>query len=152
MYKHVNSLPKKEKRLTIKHWPHAPNLWDSLNTRANFAKRVTFFSKMAFGECWRVWRVLPNCLVNVSESGESLPNWLANVGESGESQHFLGFGQFLLAKFAKLQRMNLPCLKDWMSTLSIAALTLFVLSWLSNKKVLACFLCMRRRKRERGER
>jgi hypothetical protein len=43
-------------------------------------------------------------LANVGESGESLPNWLANVGESGESQHFLGFGHFLLAKFAKFAK------------------------------------------------
>jgi hypothetical protein len=118
MYKQVNSLLKKEKRLTIKQWPLAPNLRDSLKTCANWAWRVTFFSKMAFGECQRVWRVLPNCLANVGKSGESLPNWLANVSESGESQHFLGFGHFLLAKlakfakFTKLQRMNLPCFKD----------------------------------------
>ncbi len=81
-----------------------PNLRDSLNTCANLARRVTFFSKMAFDKCRQVWRVLPNCLVNVGKSGESLPNWLANVGESGESQHFLGFGHFLLAKFAKFAK------------------------------------------------
>jgi hypothetical protein len=59
---------------------------------------------MAFGKCGRVWGVLPNCFANVGESGESLPNCLANVGESGESQHFLGFGHFLLAKFAKFAK------------------------------------------------
>jgi hypothetical protein len=41
----------------IKQWPLAPNSRDSLNTRANLARRVTFFSKMAFGECRRVCRV-----------------------------------------------------------------------------------------------
>ncbi len=40
-----------------KEWPLAPNLRDSLNTRTNLASRVTFFSKMAFGKCRRVWRV-----------------------------------------------------------------------------------------------
>jgi hypothetical protein len=39
---------------SIKQWPLAPNLQDSLNTRTNLARRVTFFSKTAFGECWRV--------------------------------------------------------------------------------------------------
>jgi hypothetical protein len=53
---------------------------------------------------WRVWRVLPNCLANVGESVESLPIWLANVGKSGDSQHVLGFGHFLLAKFAKFAK------------------------------------------------
>jgi hypothetical protein len=38
-------------------WPLAPNSRDSLITRANVSRRVTFFSKMAFGECRRVWRV-----------------------------------------------------------------------------------------------
>jgi hypothetical protein len=41
----------------IKQWPLAPNSRDSLITRANVSRRVTFFSKMAFGECQRVWRV-----------------------------------------------------------------------------------------------
>ena len=40
-----------------KQWLLAPNLRDSRVTRANLARRVTFFSKMAFGECRRVWRV-----------------------------------------------------------------------------------------------
>jgi hypothetical protein len=44
--------------MNSKQWPLAPNSQDSLITRANLARRVTFFSKMAFGECWRVWRVL----------------------------------------------------------------------------------------------
>ena len=41
-----------------KQWPLAPNSQDSLITRANVSRRVTFFSKMAFGECRQVWRVL----------------------------------------------------------------------------------------------
>ncbi len=119
-------------RIYIKQWLLAKSARVSQITRANLARRVTFFSKMTFGEFWRVWQVRgkslanfgefgesqQNRLANVGEFGESEQNRLANVGESGESQHFLGFGLFLLAKFAKfakfakLQRMNLPCLKD----------------------------------------
>ncbi len=40
-----------------KQWPLAPNSRDSLITRANVSRRVTFFSKMAFGKCQQVWRV-----------------------------------------------------------------------------------------------
>jgi hypothetical protein len=59
---------------------------------------------MAFGKCWQVWQVLPNCSGNVGESGKSLPKWLPIVDESGESENFLGFGHFLLAKFAKFTK------------------------------------------------
>jgi hypothetical protein len=41
-----------------KQWPLAPNSREWRITRVNVARRVTFFSKMAFGECRRVWRVL----------------------------------------------------------------------------------------------
>ncbi len=41
-----------------KQWPLAPNLREWQITRANVARRVTFFSKMVFGECRQVWRVL----------------------------------------------------------------------------------------------
>ncbi len=40
-----------------KQWPLAPNSRDSHVTRANLSRGVTFFSKTAFGECCRVWRV-----------------------------------------------------------------------------------------------
>ncbi len=40
-----------------KQWPLAPNSREWQITRANVSRRVTFFSKMAFGECRRVWRV-----------------------------------------------------------------------------------------------
>jgi hypothetical protein len=42
----------------IKQWPLAPNSREWRITRANVARRVTFFSKMAFGKCRRVWQVL----------------------------------------------------------------------------------------------
>ncbi len=48
-------------------------------TRANLARRVTFFSKMAFGKFPRVWRVLPKPLANFGEFGESEQNRLANL-------------------------------------------------------------------------
>jgi len=46
------------KDIFFKQWPLVQNSQDSLITRANLARRVTFFSKMAFGKCRRVWRVL----------------------------------------------------------------------------------------------
>jgi hypothetical protein len=42
---------------SLKQWPLAPNSREWQITRANVARQVTFFSKMAFGECRRVWRV-----------------------------------------------------------------------------------------------
>ncbi len=68
-----------------KQWPLAPNSRDSLITRANVSRQVTFFSKMAFGECQRVWRVWAK---QVGESGESEQTRLANIGESGKSDPF----------------------------------------------------------------
>ncbi len=80
-------------------WPLAPNLPKWQITRANVSRRVTFFSKMVFGECRRVWRVLATRLgecrrvwrvraTRLGESGESARHGMANVGESGESaQH-----------------------------------------------------------------
>ncbi len=41
----------------IKQLPLAPNLQDLLITHANLARRVTFFSKMAFAKCRQVWQV-----------------------------------------------------------------------------------------------
>jgi hypothetical protein len=43
--------------VTAKQWPLAPNLRDSLVTRANVSRRVTFFSKTRQSACSRVWRV-----------------------------------------------------------------------------------------------
>ncbi len=71
----------------IKQWPLAPNSREWRITRANVARRVTFFSKTAVGECWRVWRVLAKRLGECCEFGESMQHGLANVGESGESVH-----------------------------------------------------------------
>ena len=51
---------------------------DSLITRANVLRRVTFFSKKKSGESEQT------SLANVGESGKSEQNRLANVGESGE--------------------------------------------------------------------
>jgi hypothetical protein len=43
--------------ISIKQWPLAPNSPKWQITRANVSRRVTIFSKMAFGECGRVWQV-----------------------------------------------------------------------------------------------
>ncbi len=51
-------LKKKTFYIYIKQWLLAPNSRDSQITRANLARRVTFLSKMALGECWRVRPVL----------------------------------------------------------------------------------------------
>ncbi len=61
-----------------KQWPLAPNSQDSLITRANVSRRVTFFSKMAFGECRRVWRVRAN------QFGESRRVWRVRANQVGE--------------------------------------------------------------------
>ncbi len=61
-----------------KQWPLTPNSRDSLNTRANLARRVTFFSKMAFGECWRVWRV------RAKQVGECRQVWQVRANQVGE--------------------------------------------------------------------
>ncbi len=44
-----------------KQWPLAPNSRKWRITRANVSRRITFLSKMAFGECGRVWPGRPIC-------------------------------------------------------------------------------------------
>ena len=69
-----------------KGWPLKLHLRDSLNAHTNLARQVTFFSKMAFGEFWRILANVGECwrmLANVGESCEYSVNSLANVGESG---------------------------------------------------------------------
>ena len=69
-----------------------------LVTRANLSRRVTFFSKTAFGESGESaqhgsgivgesGKSAQHGSANVGESGESAQHGLANVDESGESQH-----------------------------------------------------------------
>ncbi len=45
------------KSIISKQWPLAPNSREWRITRANVSRRVTFFSKMAFGKCRRVCRI-----------------------------------------------------------------------------------------------
>jgi hypothetical protein len=59
-------------------WPLAPNSRDSLITRANVSRRVTFFSKMAFGECRLVWRV------RAKQVGECRQVWRVRAKQVGE--------------------------------------------------------------------
>ncbi len=74
----------------FKQWPLAPNLREWRITRANVARRVTFFSKMAFSNVGESGEYSVNGLANVGEFGESAQHGSANVGESGESaQHSL---------------------------------------------------------------
>ena len=61
-----------------KQWPLAPNLRDSLINRANVSRRVTFFSKIAFGECQRVWRV------RAKQVGECRRVWQVRANQVGE--------------------------------------------------------------------
>ena len=51
---------------------------DSRVTRANLLRRVTFFSKMAFGECLGVWRV------RATQLGECRRVWLVRATRLGE--------------------------------------------------------------------
>jgi hypothetical protein len=57
-----------------------PNSRDPQITRANIARRGTFFSRMAFGKCWRVWRVRAN------QVGESRRIWRVQAKQVGESR------------------------------------------------------------------
>ncbi len=43
--------------IKIKQWPLAPNSQKWQITCANVSRRVTFLSKIAFGDCGRIWRV-----------------------------------------------------------------------------------------------
>jgi hypothetical protein len=52
--------------ITTKQWPLAPYSPELQITLANLARRVTFFSKMAFGKCLRVWRVRHDILANLA--------------------------------------------------------------------------------------
>ncbi len=63
-----------------KQWLLVPNLRDSLITCANLARKVTFFQKLAFGECRQVWRVLAKRL------GECRVVW--GVSHISEKHHF----------------------------------------------------------------
>jgi hypothetical protein len=78
--------------IKIKECPLAPNLRDSRLTCANLSRRVTFFSKMAFGECRRVWRVratrLGECRrvwqVHATRLGECWQVWRVRATRLGE--------------------------------------------------------------------
>jgi hypothetical protein len=60
------------------------------NYSREFSEASHIFSKMVFGECWQVWRVLAKRLGECHKFGESAQHGLANVGESGKSaQHGL---------------------------------------------------------------
>ncbi len=61
-----------------KQWPLAPNSRDSLITRANMSRRVTFFSIIAFGKCQRVWRV------PAKQVGECRRVWRFRANQVGE--------------------------------------------------------------------
>jgi hypothetical protein len=76
----------------FKQWPLAPNSQEWQITRANVSRRVTFFSKMAFGECPRVWRVratrLGECRrvwrVRATRLGECRRVWRVRATRHGE--------------------------------------------------------------------
>jgi hypothetical protein len=69
---------KYELKVKTKQWPLAPNSRDSLITRVNVSRRVTFFSKMAFGEYRRVWRV------RAKQVGECRQVWRDRAKQVGE--------------------------------------------------------------------
>ncbi len=76
------------KRVLIKQWPLAPNSHDSLITRANVSRQVTFFQKWPLANVGESGEAEQNRLANVGESGESEQTRLANVGKFGESGTF----------------------------------------------------------------
>ncbi len=102
------------KSILNKQWLLAPNLPDSLITRANLARRVTFFQKWhlanvgefggvlakCLGNCRRVWQVSQKVLANVGESGKCCRVWwVTNISEKG---HF--WWMWVLAKFPKFPK------------------------------------------------
>ncbi len=86
----------------IKQWPLAPNSWDSLITHANLARRVTFFSKMAFGKCRRVWRVWQMTIFGECEFGEYSIKTLAPSQRTCQAWYICA----ILAKLAKLAKYH----------------------------------------------
>jgi hypothetical protein len=86
----------------IKQWPLAPNLWDLLITHANLARRVTFFSKMAFGKCRRVWRVWKMTIFGECEFGEYSIKTLAPSQCTFQAWYIWA----ILAKLAKLAKYH----------------------------------------------
>ncbi len=62
--------------ILFKEWSFVPNSRDSRGTHTNSARRVTFFSKMAFGECRRVWRVRATRLGECRQFWQVRTTWL----------------------------------------------------------------------------
>ncbi len=94
--------------LETKQWPLAPNSRDSLITRANVSRRVTFFSKMAFGECWQVWRVratrLGECWLVWGVLSKPLDEcWLKQ-----DRSFYAKITFFICIKRSSLHSLNLP--------------------------------------------
>ncbi len=98
-----------------------------------------------FGEC-EFAKYLIKCLVS-----------LVRLASHNIITVFAHFGLARLAKLAKLTKLpslqilyESAMLKDWMYTLSIAALSLFVLGWQKQKKSFSLFCVYVKKERERG--
>jgi hypothetical protein len=109
-----------------KQWPLAPNSRDSRVTRANLSRRVTFFSKTAFGECRRVWRVratqLGECCqvwrVRATRLGKCWPVWQVRATRLGASAHDK-IGCFKQSSHLQLTSSNIFIVQNLLSRLSI---------------------------------
>ncbi len=103
----------------FKQWPLAPNLRDSLITCANVSRRVTFFSKMVFGKCQRVWRVwakqVDECRrVGANQVGECRRVWRVIAKPLDECWHkkdrsfYAQITYFICIKQSSLHSLNSP--------------------------------------------
>ncbi len=111
-----------EGRLFFKQWPLAPNSRESLITCANVSRQVTFFSKMAFGECQRVWRVrskqVGKCRrvwrVQANQVGKCRRVWQVLAKPLDECWHnkdrlfYAQITYFIFIKWSSLHSLNLP--------------------------------------------
>ncbi len=85
---------------------HSP---DSLNTRANLARRVAFLQKWHFANVGKSGESSQNGLANVGESGESSQKGLANMSESGESHKTVRRMSASLVSLLYLPKMDIFC-------------------------------------------
>ena len=91
-----------------KQWPLAPNSQDSLITHANVSRRVTFFSKIAFGECQRVWWVRAKQVGECRQVWRVLAKPLDECWHKKDRSFYAQITYFICIKWSSLHSPNLP--------------------------------------------
>ncbi len=108
--------PKKEAWKVQKQWPLAPNSRDSLITRANLARWVTFALKMAFGKCRRVWRVLAKQISKCRRVWQVLAKPLDECWLKQDRLFYAQITYFMCIKWSSLHWLNSPNLPNLCKT------------------------------------